>query len=100
MVTEKPLFDIGKKVSALQSGQMCVRKYEKGLMIKRKGQEWLTLDEGDADSLALHIRDFSKYCRLFTEKMVWDLLKLAGIEEIREHIEKYDAMTYEELRDL
>jgi len=87
--------ELGKRKSTLQSGTLTVQTFENGLRIAKRGGTEVVLDVTDASILACHIREFSSP-RLFTEPELRILLRMAGVENYREHIEKYDGLIYEE----
>ena len=91
--------DLGKKKSTMQSGKLTIKFFEKGVIVRMRGGEPITLEQGYASTLACCIKEYSNP-RLFTEVEAKVLLKIAleeGMKDFWEVVRKYDAMSMGEL---
>ena len=56
--------DLGDQKESTRCGVVYTRKFERGFQVKKRGGEWLTLDAGEADHLAMEIRHLRYFCVL------------------------------------
>jgi hypothetical protein len=86
---------LGAEKESTRYGVLYTRRFEKGFQIKKRGGEWLTLNEDEADQLAMKIRPMATFCPLSTEVSVTAMLQLAGKTkaEARKLIKAYKDMS-------
>lgn len=91
--------ELGKKKGTMvYGGTLSIKKFENGVIIKKRNQGQLILDSQDAGMLALNLRKFS-YPKLFTEPQLETLKKkFKDNKDVCDFVDKiiHDKLKYSE----